>query len=178
MNLMSLDLEMNQPSGKIIQVGYSIWDTVKDEIIPYPSRYIAIDEELDERIIKLCHINVDKYHKEKINLHHAYEEMAEYYKMHECKLNVITWGGGDTQYLREQLNMQDKRWVFGRRWIDTKTIAQTYFVANGISFPGGLAKSMLKLGLKFKGTKHDAADDAYNTLVTYRHLFNKLKEIK
>lgn len=175
---MSLDLENNQPSGKIIQLGYSIWDGFKDEIIPYPGRYVSIDEELDERIIKLCHINVDEYHKEKVNLHQAYEEMAEYYTMHECRLNVVTWGGGDTECLRKQLKMEDKRWVFGRRWVDTKTLAQTYFVANGISFPGGLAKSMTKLDLKFKGTKHRADDDAYNTMVVYRHLFNKLKETK
>lgn len=176
MNIMSLDLEMNQPSGKIIQLGYSIWDTETDELTAYPGQYIAIDEELDERIIKLCHIDVEEYHDHKVSLQYAYDHMANLYMLHECRLSVVTWGGGDTQALRTQLGMEDKRWVFGRRWVDTKTLAQTYFVANGISFPGGLARSMLKLGLKFKGTKHDAADDAYNTLVTYRHLFNKLKE--
>jgi len=175
-NMMALDLEMNQPSSKIIQVGYSIWDMQRDEIVQYPGLYVAIDEPLDPRIIKLCHINMDKYEAEKMSLMQAYERMAADYRLHSCRLNAVTWGGGDTQLLREQLGMGDDRWVFGRRWTDTKTIAQTYFIANNISFPGGLATSMKKLGLQFKGTKHDAADDAYNTLVAFRHLFNKLKD--
>jgi len=173
---MALDLEMNQNSGKIIQVGYAIANTDTQVITQYPGIWVSIDEELNPKIIQLCHINTDVYNTEKTTLKHAYDIMAEEYKAKECRMNAITWGGGDTECLRKQLGMEDTRWVFGRRWIDTKSIAQSYFVANGTSHPGGLAKSMTKLGLKFEGTKHRADDDAYNTIRVYLHLLNKLKD--
>jgi inhibitor of KinA sporulation pathway (predicted exonuclease) len=178
MNLMALDLENNQPSGKIIQVGYCIGNTDTGEITKYPGIWVDCGEEVTEYIIKLCHVNTTEYNADKTTLKHAYDTMAKDYVQKECRLNAVTWGGGDTECLRTQLGFQDTKWVFGRRWADTKTLAQTYFVANNISFPGGLAKSMTKLGLKFDGTKHRADDDAYNTMKVYLHLFNKLKENK
>ena len=39
----------------------------------------------------------------------------------------------------------------------------------------GLAKSMVRLGLKFEGTKHNAMDDATNTFYIYRKLLEELK---
>lgn len=172
---MSLDLEMNQPSGKIIQVGYCIGDSDTKEIIRYPGIWTAIDEPLDERIIKLCHINVDEYNAEKTTLRQAYDTMSKHYITHGCQLNAITWGGGDTQELRDQLGMNDERWVFGRRWQDTKTIMQAYCLAKKIKHRAGLAKSMLKLNMRFDGTKHRADDDAYNTLRVYFRLLDELK---
>ena len=49
----SLDLELNQPSGKIIQIGAAVGHLMTGEIIEKFSCFIKIDEALDERIIKL-----------------------------------------------------------------------------------------------------------------------------
>lgn len=66
-------------------------------------------------------------------------------------------------------------WVFGRSAIDVKKLFQVYQLANNISYRGGLAKSMTKLGLTFNGTKHDAKDDAVNTARILWALMQKMK---
>lgn len=48
MNLMALDLENNQPSGKIIQVGYCIGNNDTGEITKYPGIWVDCGEEIAE----------------------------------------------------------------------------------------------------------------------------------
>ena len=95
----------------------------------------------------------------------------------EAFINPITWGGGDSIELKEQLMQYCPEfrndvidWPFGRRWIDTKTLYVAYRIANGQQPTGGLAKAMTHLKLKFIGRKHDAKDDAYNTLIMFRKM--------
>ena len=60
-------------------------------------------------------------------------------------------------------------------WIDTKTLFVSWRFANGKPIQGGLAKSMLKVGIKFEGRKHNATDDAVNTFRTYVRMLQLLK---
>lgn len=176
MNILTLDLEMNQPSKSIIQVGYCIGSLESGAVLDTGSHLVRLPagEVLNPRIIELCGITERALTDEGISLMDAYLIMAQKHRAYECLMNPVTWGGGDTQTLREQLHMEDG-WVLGRRWLDAKTLFVTRQLALGLPYRGGLARSMTKLGLKFEGRKHDARDDAVNTWRMYYKLAEEMR---
>jgi inhibitor of KinA sporulation pathway (predicted exonuclease) len=178
MKLLSLDLEMNQPSGKIIQVGAAVGDTDTNTVLETLSVMVNPYEQLNPYIIDLTAITQEQVDNG-VTLRSAYDQLVELQKKHNCFMNPLTWGGGDSIELKNQLIADNPDqyidWAFGRRWIDVKTVFITYQLANGGKMQGGLAKSMTKLGLAFKGKKHNALDDAVNTFRIYMALLRKLK---
>lgn len=172
----SLDLEMNQPSGKIIQVGYVIGNIETGAILLETEYNIKIDEPLDPRIILLTGITEEDQLAKGITLPEAYEKLKEYHTSYGAFRNCLTWGGGDSIELKEQLAIKDdENFLFGRRWIDVKTVYLSYQIAKGNSMKSGLAKSLTKMGINFKGKKHTAKDDAKNTFIMYVELLKRLK---
>jgi inhibitor of KinA sporulation pathway (predicted exonuclease) len=173
---MSLDLELNKPSGKIIQVGVAIGDLITQEILHTYSTYINVEEILDPFIINLTGIKQSDVDNG-TTLFQVYDELKAIHKAYECFRNPLTWGGGDTQELKKQLCItDDEMFLFGRRWIDVKTIFLTYQIANNQSKQAGLAKALVKMGLQFKGKKHNAVDDAINTFYMYVELLKRFKQ--
>lgn len=173
----SLDLEFNQPSEKIIQIGAVIGNTKTGEILCDMELYVDPREPLSDRIIKLTGITEKDIHQKGMPLIQAYSILAENHINYKSFINPLTWGGGDSSTLREQIG-DPERWPFGRRWVDVKTVFQFYYWAKGLKARGGLAKSMRKLGLNFDGRKHNGRDDAYNTFRVYCCLLEKLKNSK
>lgn len=172
----ALDLEMNQPSGKIIQIGLCVGTINNGEILEKRSWIIDPKEPINPRIEKLTGLS-DKLVREcGQSLEEAYEDIEGIYKEHSPFMNPLTWGGGDSQTLRKQLGLsKDDRFVFGRRWIDVKTVYQAYQLAQGVKFQSGLSKSMNRLGLQFEGRKHDAMWDAINTFRLYCELLRRIR---
>ena len=184
---LALDLELNQPSNKIIQIGACVGDIETREILDTFSVFVNPNEELgycnggenDGKTITdltgITQSDVDNG----VNLREAYLQLLDFSKDYNCFINPVTWGGGDSEEIRRQLyedpNNSDIPWAFGRRWIDAKTLFVSWRFANGEPIKGGLARSMLKLGLQFQGRKHDAEDDAINTLLVYFKLLDLLK---
>ena len=101
MKITSLDLELNQPSGKIIQIGACVGDTKTGEVIKTYCCDIRIDEILEPRIIKLTGITQERVDAGK-DIFQSYLELASMHKEHQCFINPITWGGGDSIYLKQQ----------------------------------------------------------------------------
>lgn len=165
MMLLSLDLEMNQPSRKIIQIGYAVGDTASREIVYRASHLVNPQEPISDYITQLTGISDDDVSTAG-NLSMAYFCLKMIAKKYNCFINPVTWGGGDCRTLREQLP-DSEEWVFGRREIDAKTIFVTRQIANNTGFKGGLKRSMKRLGMNFDGRPHNAEDDAYNTLKFY-----------
>lgn len=176
-NILSLDLEYNQPSQTIIQVGYVIGNMATGDILERVRRYVKIDETIDPRIVKLTSVTDKLCLEQGLPLEEIYDEMIELHTKHDCFRNAITWGGGDSADLRNALGMNEERFLLGRRWIDAKTVFITHQWAHGMSERSGLAKSMTKVGLNFVGKKHDALDDAFNTFVMYRELTERYRRI-
>lgn len=172
----SLDLEMNQPSGKIIQIGLCFGDIQTGEIKYSRRHYIKSGEEITEYIENLTGVTNEMIDDMGIPLEIAYKDIIDEYAKHRPFMNPLTWGGGDSVELREQLGIgKDQYFVFGRRWIDVKTVYQAYRHSRGESPRSGLAKSMIRLGLKFDGRKHDALDDAINTFRVYCELLRRFR---
>jgi inhibitor of KinA sporulation pathway (predicted exonuclease) len=174
--LVSLDLEMNQPSGKIIQIGAVLGNVETGEILSEFESKVNPAESLAPAIIALTKITQAEVDQAPL-LIDAYSALSLWLdKYAQLRvLNPVTWGGGDTETLRVQLNMELERWPFGRRWIDTKTLYVAWRMAQGKDISGGLARAMTKLGLAFKGQKHNALDDATNTFRMYRALLKQFQ---
>lgn len=175
MILMALDLEMNQPSNKIIQVGWAVGDLTDGAILSSGSLYVNPNEELNPVITELTGITQDNVDAGN-TLEDVYSILYCEHVHWGCFINPLTWGSGDAELLREQLGDM-KRWIFGRRWIDVKTVWIAHQMARGANFKGGLKRTMNKIkGLGFAGQAHDAEVDAYNTFRMYRYLLGEMRK--
>lgn len=179
-NFMALDLEMNQPSQTIIQIGVSVGNIFTGEVLETKHWNIVTTEEIRQDIINLTGITQEMVN-EGVFLDEAYAEVVAMHKKYDAFTNPITWGGGDSQELAKQLyehielnNLEKPKWVLGRRWIDVKTLYVSLAIANQRVFSGGLKVSMGKVGLKFEGDAHRADTDALNTFKMYKFLLDKL----
>jgi inhibitor of KinA sporulation pathway (predicted exonuclease) len=59
--------------------------------------------------------------------------------------------------------------------LNLKHMYQLFAISEGVSPRGGLALCLKKIGLEFKGRKHNALDDAYNTAVLLDRILNNKK---
>lgn len=177
-NFMSLDLELNKENGQctdIIQVGVIIGNLKTGQILYEYNNYIKIKKEIDPFITKLTGIKQEDVNNG-IYLEECYEDLIELHKIFDCFRNPLVWGGGDTLELKKQLNIyNDEIFLFGRRWIDVKTLFISYQWSKDLHAQAGLSKAMNKLGLQFNGKKHNACSDALNTFLIYRELLNKFE---
>lgn len=175
MKRVAFDLEMNQPSNKIIQIGWCIFDENGFET---PKQiYVKIEEELNPEIIKLCHIDLNEYQANAVSFELAYLLFRGDCEINQVSKQPVVWGGGDLKLLQKSYNeiigLND--FYLGRTELNIKNIHQAFMESKGLKTQGGLAKSMTKWGLNFAGTKHQAHWDAYNTARLYIKMLEKLK---
>jgi inhibitor of KinA sporulation pathway (predicted exonuclease) len=174
MKIISLDLEFNQPSGKIIEIGAVAGDLVNGEVVSLFESLVALDEDLLPRITTLTGISPEMLF-DAPNLADAGAAFLTWSASFKEFPNLMTWGGGDSEQLKQQLGSNFK-WPFGFRYLDVKTVFIAHQQSKGHWMPrGGLAKSMTKLGLSFQGQKHRALCDAYNTFALYYNLLRSLR---
>ena len=179
MKLTSLDLELNQPSGKICQIGAVVGDTDTGEITHRLRIYVDPGEPIAQFITELCGITQQDIDTKGVPLKDAYLELKDFHRRHSTFINCLTWGGGDSQGVFDQLDEETRAdWCFGRRWIDAKTIFVTECIAKGIPVQGGLSKVMTKYNMKFQGRKHDAQDDAENTFRLYHEMLIRARHAR
>jgi inhibitor of KinA sporulation pathway (predicted exonuclease) len=178
----TLDLEMNQPSGKIIEVGYTIGNIHTGEVLLNKGLIVNPGEPLSEFIINLTHIT-EEMAQTGISLEDAYKECVADCERLDARKQPVEWGGGDIRTLRQQAwekdnNILVNNWSFGYTTMNIKCIVQGILGAHKKSTQGGLAKSLIKFGLKFKGTKHRAVDDSLNTFLLYVELLKRLQVVE
>ena len=174
MNIVSLDLEMNQPSRKIIEIGYTIFNP-KSGMIMTKSIFVNPQETLDPEIITLCNIT-----QEQVDggwtLNEAYNMMVADINRYQCFKNVMEWGT-DHFELRKQLGLEWADYIFKVRSLDVKSLFQMYTM----SIPqtktvAGLEKALKILGSSFDGVPHRAHVDSYNTMRVYQIITEKFRK--
>jgi inhibitor of KinA sporulation pathway (predicted exonuclease) len=164
-NVVSLDLEYNQPSGKIIQIGAAIGDLKTQSIVASFGAIVNPGEPISEFIQTLTGVTQQRVDEEGIDIMAAGAKLFAFVEQHRPFMNPVVWGIGDAESLREEMGLRNERWPFGRRTVDTKTIHVAMCLARGISTKGGLGITMAThYGLDFVGRAHDATVDAENTL--------------
>jgi len=172
-NIVSLDMEYEQPCQTIIQIGVVIGNLKSGKILEEYCEHVKVTLLLSEYIKKLTGIKQrDIDHG--ISFPEIYEDLKALHAHYKCFRNPLTWGGGDSQDLRKALDLDDEIFLFGRRWIDVKTLFISYMFSKGESHRSGLAKSLIRLGMRFDGKKHNAKDDAKNTFLIYHELLKRI----
>lgn len=179
MKIISLDLELNQPSRKIIQIGYIIADLKTNKILRKRSLIVDPQEELgfiqDGRsITELTGITEVDIKFNGRSLEDAYNILVMDIKELNPSRTCVQWGQGDTEHLRKQLNLDYKDYIFRNRIWDVKSLYQMYQAFQNNSVAAGLGKAMETMGLAFEGRQHDAMDDAINTYRIFYELGKKL----
>lgn len=172
---LALDLEMNQPSGRICQVGIAIGDrNTKFENYIVKKWYIDPGEPIDTFITNLTGITQGDIQSYCVSHATVARELSELIREHNCFINPVTWGGGDSQQLLDEFSRNHAEFPhFGRRWIDVKTW-YTYLMLTKFKKPsGGLSSAMGQFKLHFKGLAHRADVDAANTLALFFHLLDR-----
>lgn len=177
--MVSLDLELNKQGNhttSIIQIGLCIFNINTRVLIDNACLYVNSRETLNPFIVNLTGITQTQ-HDNGISLLDAYSQVKSICNRYGA-LRMVTWGSGDHETLKKQLNIEHPEWIFGRGYWDTKKLYQSYRLANQLSIQSGLSKSMAKMGLQFKGRKHNAKDDAINTALMFMRMLELMKEKK
>ncbi len=154
------DLEMNQPSGAIIQLGACTVDLKSGAILSTFNRYVNPNEALDPRIIELTGISQAEVDAG-VSLHQA---LASFWLWGSSK-HFAAWGSDMHQIIAaseadpigiivpERLHLYDIK--------DTASILRCAFPSSRAR--GGLQDTLKLFGLTFIGRPHDAVCDSVNT---------------
>ena len=163
--IVSLDLEMNQPSGRIIQIGAAVGCTEERQVTDRFSAIVDPGEPISDFIATYTGVTQERVTAEGVPLQDAAKRLFDFVALHKPFMNPVTWGHGDAETLRAQLGLEDERWVFGRRSVDVKTVHVMVCLSRGLNPKGGLAKTMANhYSMAFEGRAHDAMFDAVNTM--------------
>lgn len=178
MNIISIDLEMNQPSGKIIQLGYAIANTKTQKVLKTDSILVNPNEPISQEITKLTGIEQNMINDEGLSLSDAYKHMIYDINKYQVTKHPLQWGL-DHYELRKQLNLDWEDYIFRARGHDIKSLYQLYQMSKPNSKTiSGLKKSMEYIGLEWDykfGKPHNALADAHNTLLTYWKIADKMR---
>ena len=180
MNILCLDMEYNMPSGKIIEIGYTISDVKTQKIKLAKSILVNPGEVLSADIIELTGIT-DEMLIGKPTLQEAYLQLLKDKNDYQCNKHILQWGS-DHMHLFSELQKitPDMHWgqfCFAKRANDVKSLYQSWAMIqpNGKSV-AGLSGAMKTLGMLFEGRQHRALVDAENTLNVFHHLTDKFKQ--
>lgn len=198
MNHIALDLELEQPYdnpqtpdskldvSKIIQVGWVVFNTKNNSpnILKKCSYHVNIGVPLSKFIKDLTRITDEEVANGKL-LVEVYNELATDREEFNTSRIVRQWGHGDMSHMKMELETETPdnvlkehnfKWEFGMSGLNVKHLYQTYALANGMNFSGGLSKSLGRCGLLWEGKgKHDALIDALNTANMYNFLECKMR---
>jgi len=172
-NIISLDIEFEQPSQEIIQVGCVVGNLNSGQILQEYCKHVNIGKPISEYIQKLTGIRQSDIDNG-TTIYEIYEDLKKLHVEYNCFRNCICWGGGDSEAIRNALHLDNEIFLFGRRWVDVKTVFISYMWSKGESPRSGLAKSLIRMGMSFNGSKHNAKDDARNTFYIYRKLLQEM----
>lgn len=171
----ALDLEFNQPSKRIIQVGLCLGARNESpENFQCLKWYVDPGEPISEPITALTGITDDDIRTHAIPLPQVALEIGEALKARGSFVNPVVWGDGDARSLLAAFAGNDVLFpFFGHRSIDVKTLYVYLNIVLGRNARGGLKSAMAQYKVKFEGEPHRADVDAFNTLRLFFALLDR-----
>lgn len=184
MNVMVLDLEMNQPSGKTIQVGAAVYKARTGELLETFMTYVNPGEPIEARIVELTGIT-DADVQGAPTVLEAYKMLEALHAKHRCFMNPLVWGSGRSN---DSLHLYDEARPFlpsneqnfmGFRVVDVKVVFQSLAIFKNVGVRAGVEKACKKLHIEWDmayGPPHRALADAVNTFRIWHHLMENFAE--
>ena len=177
MRFVVVDLEFNQPSRKIIQIGAVVLDLQKGEIEPLFDEIIDPEEEIDPFIEGLTGISdVDCDDADRID-----QVMPRFWHevCHSRTGKKMAAWGKDIEVIQEVSESVIENTPQRIEIFDFKQYVRLFRFLDGKSSRSGcgLANVVDSLDLEFEGQHHDAYDDAYMTAKVMLTYCEKLKNI-
>jgi inhibitor of KinA sporulation pathway (predicted exonuclease) len=171
MRLCVIDLEMNQPSHSIIQIGAVCYDTRQDKVrAVFSSNVRPGDEQISPYITELTGITQEMVDVS-MPLDIVAADLSSWASEYGCASVIAAWGRDD-HYLRSQIPADRYPW---RSQLDIKVMSSVMQSTLPGKARGGLARQLAKLGLEFTGVPHRALDDALNTVYVLREYVNAMR---
>lgn len=177
---LALDLELNQPSNRIIQVGVTLGSRMQSEEEWVVKQWLLDPEEpIAEFITGLTGITNEDIASKAVPWDQMANELGLLIDTYKPFVNPVTWGGGDSVELLASLQERKIDFpYFGRRWIDVKTAHTFLALTHGKKPTGGLRSTMTHYKMKFMGEPHRADVDAYNTLRLFYRLMERQESLE
>lgn len=174
-DLIVFDLECNQPSGKIIEIG-AVRLTRNFEIRDEFQTLVNPNEPITNDIIELCKLNEDDLAS--IASADSLEDAGTRFHAWATKetKNVVlaSWGNFDVT----ELHSQWKGCPFRRKAVDIKSIALWELARYGLKSTNSLSSSLTAFGIVSYGVAHRAVYDALNTARLLQAAAHKQKHFK
>lgn len=188
MFVVAIDLELNQPSNRIIQIGAAVACTQSKQIVDRgvwwldPGESINLDSELKSRGPN-CQTLADLLGEEFLASHKelARPSKGELESFWSWLLNggsgrkLIQWGAGDLHLLIEESKALGVPYPNRIKCLDLKLAYHFLFQYQKAL---GLEKALALQGLEFQGRPHDGLVDAENTAYLYLEMADKIKKLK
>lgn len=185
MRFISVDLECNQPSGTIIQIGAQVFDTTK-VICPKFNLYIQPDETINWdhplrggklTLGELLPLDQEFISAFGISSTEGLTKFWEWAKKQKCGMKIIQWGGWDMKLIVEQSEALGIE-VPKHHAIDIKPIYKNlYRPAMSLPHHGALKAALKNLtGREFQGQEHNAYYDALNTGYIYLEMYKIIEQ--
>lgn len=159
MRICVIDLEMNQPSGSIIQIGAVCYDIRQSREISTYLETVNPGEQISEYITGLTGIT-----QAEVDSCSPLPEVAARFAAWAREVGtgklLAAWGS-DCYYLKQRVSPEHYIWS---RALDLKQMSTVMQAALPGKSGGGLSTQMTRLGLEFEGKAHNALTDARNTV--------------
>lgn len=182
MRFISLDLELNQPSNRIIQIGAASFDTdvgMLDSI----SLYVEPDEEVNWghklnigcRLDELLPISFrPNWERERYEHKEAMELFWKWHKEQQCGKKMIQWGRGDLKLLIGE--SQGCGYPSHLRILDLKQVYRYLWQPSAhLEAQSGLSSACKSLDVRCPAPAHNALEDAISTGEVFMKMFKQLR---
>ena len=179
MRLIAVDLEMCQPSTKIIQIGAICFQSDNGSIVEVFDQLVDPGESITQEITDLTGIkNEDVAGKPNI------VEAANNFNSLKTRLQAnpigIVWGAGRSNDVQKIYDESGVESAFRGRILDVKGVFNMLANASNAQYRQkvGLRKALELVGMEWDsqyGPQHNAVADAYNTMKLYMFLSKCLK---
>lgn len=185
MRFISVDIECNQPSGTIIQIGAQVFDTTKEDCDMFDV-YIQPDEDINwdhplrggeitlGELLPYGQRYIDDVGVSSVE---GLTKFWEWAKKQKCGMRFIQWGGWDMKLIVEQSEALGIE-VPKHTDINIKPIYKNlYRPAMALPHHGALKAALKNLtGREFVGAEHNAYYDALNTGHIYLEMYKIIEQ--
>lgn len=173
MKIISVDLEMNQPSGALIQIGAVRMDLTTGVIEEEFMVHVNPCEQLSEEIKELTAIT-----QEQVDAGLEVAEAVNWFWAFAGKKTVCSWGRDAEELYDFGQTLAGVKVPHRLTKIDLKQVSSLLRCA----YPsnkrrGGLQSAVGLFGLQFQGRPHDALVDARNTALLATHLVRRWRQL-